>query len=159
MARLEIVGSPFDSSWAFRVAHSEGVTDFEGAQAVQVAGNLLSRLNHAGGSASQIRDATRRIADAGDADRYIRASGALRRVRRRKNAIFWDDDIGVLGLTSTERIALEIAVHEDAERLAMQGELSALEEAWRDAEEIASIADNMFVDELARPMRTNVPPA
>ncbi len=155
VARLEIVASPIDSSWALRVAHSEGVTDFAGAQAVQVAGNLLSRLNHDGGSASQIREATRRIADAGDADRYIRASGALRAVRRRKNAIFWDDDVGVLGLTSTERIALEIAVHEDAERLAMQGELTALEEAWRDAEEIASIADSMFVDEVARPLRSD----
>ena len=52
----------------------------------------------------------------------------------------------MLGLTSTERIALEIAVHEDAERLAMQGELAALESAWKDAEEIAAISDAMFAD-------------
>lgn len=157
VARLEIIASQFDQSWAFRVAHSEGVTDFEGAQAVQVAGNLLSRLNLDGGTSAQIREATRRIADAGDADRYIRASSTLRTVRRRKNAIFWDDDVGVLGLTSTERIALEIAVHEDAERLAMQGELTALEEAWRDAEEIAAIADSMFVDDLLQPGRPDTP--
>ena len=159
VARLEIVASAIDSSWLFRVAHSDGVTDFKGAQAVQVAGNLLSRLNHDGGSSSQIREATRRIADAGDADRYIRASSALRGTRRRKNAIFWNDDVGVLGLTSTERVALEIAVHEDAERLAMQGELTALEDAWRDAEEIAAIADGMFVDELPHPPATNLPTA
>ena len=65
--------------------------------------------------------------------------------RRRKNSIFWDDSVGVLGLTPVERIALEIAVNEDAERSAMQGELAALEAAWRDAEEIAAIADEMFV--------------
>ena len=159
VARLEIVASDVDSSWLFRVAHADGVTDFSGAQAVQVAGNLLSRLNHDGGSPSQIREATRRIAAAGDADRYIRASVELRDTRRRKNAIFWDDNVGVLGLTSTERFALEIAVHEDAERLAMQGELTALETAWRDAEEIAAIADGMFVDDLPHPSTGDRPTA
>ncbi len=57
--------------------------------------------------------------------------------------------MGALGLTTTERIALEIAVHEDAERQAMHGELQALEDAWRDAEEIAAIADEMFPDTSA----------
>lgn len=33
---------------------------------------------------------------------------------------------------------------EDAERQAMQGELSAIEDAWRDGAEIAEIADSMF---------------
>ncbi len=145
VARLEIVASPRDPSWTFRVAHTDGVSDFEGADALQVAGNLLSRINQDGGTRAQIRDATKRIAAVGDVDRYIRESAVLRTNRRRKNAIFWDDDVGVLGLTPVERIALEIAVHEDAERQAMQGELAALEAAWRDAEEIAHIADRMFV--------------
>lgn len=144
VARLEIVAASGDATWSFRVAHTDGTTDFAGAQAVQMAGNLLARLNRHGGTQAQIRDASQRIADAGDADRYIRASSALRTTRRRKNSIFWDDEVGVLGLTAVERMALEIAVHEDAERLAMQGELSALEDAWRDAEEIAAIADALF---------------
>ncbi len=146
IARLEILPGRADGEWSFRVAHTDGSADFAGAQAVHVAGHLLARLNRDGGSAAQIREATRRIADAGDADRYIRDSSALRMTRRRKNAIFWDDDVGALGLTATERIALEIAVHEGAERQAMQGELTALEAAWKDAEEIAAIADDMFLD-------------
>ena len=40
-------------------------------------------------------------------------------------------------------LALEMAVHDELERDAMQGELSALEEAWRQAEEIAGIADRL----------------
>ncbi len=40
-------------------------------------------------------------------------------------------------------LALEMAVHDELERDAMQGELSALEEAWRQAEEIAAIADRL----------------
>jgi len=45
--------------------------------------------------------------------------------------------------------------HEDSERRALEGELHVLEAAWKDAEEIAGIADDMFLpesvaDDLAR---------
>ncbi len=40
-----------------------------------------------------------------------------------------------------DRLALERAAHEDAERAAMAGTLAALERAWRDAEELARIVD------------------
>jgi len=146
VARLEIVTTRDDGAWQFRVAHQDGVFDLGGATAGQVAGQLLSRLNRRGGTAGQLRQASRLITDAGDADHFIRGSGVLRQTRRRKNSIFWDDGIGVLGLTQTERLALEIALHEDAERHAMEGELRALETAWRDAEEIAAISDTLFED-------------
>jgi hypothetical protein len=57
----------------------------------------------------------------------------------------------LLALPMVDRLALEMAAHEDSERRAMEGELRELEEAWREAEEIAEIADSMFDDEeLAR---------
>jgi hypothetical protein len=40
-----------------------------------------------------------------------------------------------------EALALEMALQDEAERRAMEGELAALEEAWREAESIARIAD------------------
>jgi hypothetical protein len=43
------------------------------------------------------------------------------------------------------RLALEMALHEEQERRALEGELAMLEEAWQQAEEIASIADNLLV--------------
>lgn len=144
VARLEVLADHGSVPWQLRIAHADGVLDLDRSQAVQVASPLLAHLNARGGSRGQISEATRRITEAGDAEQYIRTSSALRATRRRKNAIFWDDDVGVLGLTSTERLALEIAMNEDAERQAMQGELAALEAAWRDAEEIAAIADRMF---------------
>jgi hypothetical protein len=48
-------------------------------------------------------------------------------------------------LPQTLRLALEMAAHEDIERRAMEGELSLLERAWREAEEIAAISDSMFL--------------
>jgi hypothetical protein len=40
-------------------------------------------------------------------------------------------------------MALEMALHEEQERRAMEGELRVLEAAWREAEEIAEIADRL----------------
>jgi hypothetical protein len=54
----------------------------------------------------------------------------------------------LLSLVSPElRLALEMVSHEDSERRALEGELYLLEEAWRDAEEIAAISDDMFLPE------------
>lgn len=50
----------------------------------------------------------------------------------------------LLDVPLVDRLALEMAAHEDTERRAFAGELSELERAWRDAEEIAAIADAMF---------------
>jgi hypothetical protein len=40
-------------------------------------------------------------------------------------------------------LALEMALHEETERRALDGELAMLEAMWRDAEEIAAIADRL----------------
>jgi hypothetical protein len=40
-------------------------------------------------------------------------------------------------------LGVEMAVNEENERHALEGELALLEEAWKDAEEIASIADRL----------------
>jgi hypothetical protein len=45
-----------------------------------------------------------------------------------------------------ERLALEMAVHEEAERRALEGELAKLADEWKEAEEVAAIADDMFVE-------------
>jgi len=46
-----------------------------------------------------------------------------------------------------DRLALEMAANEDVERRALAGELEQLEEAWREAEEIAAIADHLLDEE------------
>lgn len=48
---------------------------------------------------------------------------------------------GDRSIAPADRLALEIAVHEETERRALQGELAGLEEMWRQAEEIARLAD------------------
>jgi hypothetical protein len=69
------------------------------------------------------------------------------------NRSFWgrggtgsDEQTPLFRLPAVDRLALEMAANEDIERKAMMGELEALHVAWRDAEEIAAIADEMFTD-------------
>jgi hypothetical protein len=52
--------------------------------------------------------------------------------------------IGAMSLSVTERLALEMAVHEEIERRAAEGELAELHTAWVEAEEIAGIVDGML---------------
>jgi len=53
----------------------------------------------------------------------------------------------LFGLDPVQRLALEMALHEDAERAALEGELGELERAWQEAEEIAGISDNLLLPE------------
>ena len=71
------------------------------------------------------------------------------------NRSFWgrggtgsDEKTPLFRLPAVDRLALEMAANEDIERRALMGELEALHAAWKDAEEIARIADEMFADEV-----------
>ena len=48
-------------------------------------------------------------------------------------------------LPRVQRLAVEMAAHEESERRALEGELALLQQAWRNAEEIAVIADNLLL--------------
>ena len=45
------------------------------------------------------------------------------------------------------KLAVEMALHEEQERRALEGELWRLERAWEEAEEIADIADSLLLPE------------
>jgi hypothetical protein len=71
------------------------------------------------------------------------------------NRSFWgrggtgsDETTPLFRLPSVDRLALEMASNEDIERRALQGELEALAAAWKEAEEIANISDELFADEV-----------
>jgi hypothetical protein len=115
-----------------------------GDDALRAAGQLLPKLNAAGARAAQVQNAVRLIEEAGDPARVFATQAARARPGPRSKRS--EGRELVIGQLPTEvRLALEMAAHEEAERRALEGELALLEEAWRDAEEIAAIADNMFL--------------
>ena len=61
----------------------------------------------------------------------------------------------LVALPAPVRLALEMAGHEETERIALEGDLRELHAAWCEAEEIAAIADNLLLpasieEQLAR---------
>jgi hypothetical protein len=147
LSRIEFIERSEGSGWVVRVVHDHGIVDLKGQQAMQTAGQLLSHMNAHGGSATDVSEAADLITAAGDAAAFMRKTIQLREERWRTGNTFLNNAYGALSLAALERLALEMAVHEDAERVALQGELEALEAAWRDAEEIAAISDSLLVPE------------
>ena len=81
----------------------------------------------------------------------VGASDIERLAFRLTGRTFWgnggigsEPQTALLDVPLVDRLALEMAAHEETERRALEGELAELEEAWRDADEIAAIADALL---------------
>ena len=158
-ARMSVIERRVDDGpLTLRLESVEGTHRLEGEDAARVAARLMPTVNRFGGSAKQVREAVGILEEIGDPSRMMQTlqlrhgapDTAPRWVRRRspfRSGLERVEDLpGVLHtLAPPHRLALEMALHEESERRAMDGELAALETAWREAEEIANIADNMFV--------------
>ena len=117
--------------------------EITGDAAVRAAAALLPRMNHDGGSKKEVASAVSLLESVPDLALVFRQAAATTTTRKR---LFQPATSGLLSaLPQSTRLALEMASHEDAERRALEGELHVLEAAWRDAEEIAGIADDMFL--------------
>jgi hypothetical protein len=130
----------------YRYHSGREMRELTGDAAIRAAGALLPRINQKGGSRDDVQRAVAVLeADPAPEHVFTRAVGSLDRTER------WS--AGKRGVSLLHklplhtRLALEMAAHEDTERRALEGELHLLEAAWRDAEEIAGIADDMFLPE------------
>ena len=139
-----------------------------GANALRAAASILPGINVKGANRAEVSDAVRRLERTPDPNELFVTAARIptpKRMRKYSSAI-GDVDEGIWTFPSardggaartdpretfldrlppTLRLALEMAAHEDIERRAMEGELSMLEQAWREAEEIAAISDSMFL--------------
>lgn len=101
-------------------------------EALELATRILPSVNRFGGKASDVQEAVDLLEEQPDPRRLF-ADVARSRAGN------------LVDCAPELRLALEMAAHEDAERRVLDGELAELESAWKDAEEIAAIADNMFL--------------
>ena len=116
------------------------VLQLTGDEALRAAGMLLPAVNRSGGRADAVRDAVALLDESPDPLRYFE-----RTALRAPSSPSTKQKFAIAALPAPVRLALEMAAHEESERRALEGELAQLERAWRDAEEIAAIADDMFL--------------
>ena len=126
----------------------EAAFEVHGDAAIRAAGVLLPHMNLAGGSKKEVSAAVD-ILERASGDPYRLFHEAMTTVGERDIRRIFSPTIpnALSGLPTAGRLALEMAAHEDSERRALEGELHELETAWKDAEEIAGIADDMFLPE------------
>lgn len=174
LEHMKLLGGEGDDPYRFLLKHSYGRQELSGEPARRALGALLARVNRVGASGDTVRDATAIVVDAGAPERAVAALAreAARRTgdweeqwrrwqrdpvgeqMRRPLAFTFREVVsnrqappnkGALpNLPRPQRLALEMALHEDTEQRAMEGELAILEAAWREAEEIAAIVDGML---------------
>src|SRR5690349_8853166 len=133
-----------DGSASLYVVHDAGVATYEGTAALQIASVLVASSNRLGATDRQVRTAVSRIERSGDAQGYLNSVSVLGAARGRVMSMLNSyRHLGALRLDPAERLALEMAMHEETERRVLEGELALLATAWKEAEEIAAIADEL----------------
>ncbi len=159
MRKAEIHHSDAPEGWSLKLFYRQGErrvlfwsqgkgrrkdTLLEGPTALRAAGQVLPQVNEWGASDSQVRDAVTLIEESRSPERLFQRVASEQAAKRAAGALMADPKL-LRKVDANTRLALEMAAHEEGERRALEGELAILEEAWREAEEIASIADRLLI--------------
>jgi hypothetical protein len=114
----------------------------EGEMARTALQKILPRANRQGAGRESVQTAVRALEETPTTDAMIAmlARGPVGAWKQKKG-----HDRTLHTLKSELRLALEMTTHEEAERRWLAGELLELEQAWRQAEEIAEIADKLGI--------------
>ena len=148
--QLEVKLAPSRNAGFFSGRFEGASATLWGDDAIRAAGALLPLVNRAGGGAGDVREAVKVVEHARSLrDLY---HGVARDAKRNFESSMWQfGEPGILRkLPVSLRLALEMAAHEEQERRALEGELAELEAAWKQAEEIAAIADDLLVGDGVR---------
>jgi len=149
-----------DTGWKLNLSYDPGgaafgagpnymMRELRGDTALRVAGQLLPKINATGAKQRDVQSAVQLLEQHADPMKLFEHEARLLpsvpgRPRARVSVA------GAIAKFPIEtRLALEMAAHEEQERRAMDGELALLEAAWIQAEEVAKIADDMFLPESA----------
>jgi hypothetical protein len=162
LAKTSIEPGSSDGPLAIVVSHTGGEIRWSGPAAERAAARLLPPVNRFGATPGAVREAVHSIEARSTAEAYLRslarAANQVTAPQSEPPRWIWGDrppESGLFALSPNQRLALEMALHEESERRALEGELAELERAWREAEEIAAIADDLLIpasirDTLAR---------
>jgi hypothetical protein len=155
---------------AIDLRHETGRWHFEGPEAMRVASALMPKVNRYGGTKQRIADAVTAIEVDRGSEGYLESLSRLAAVTtrrppkpvRRLSLMHEMPEFGLFGMTPVQRLAFEMALHEEAERRAMAGELGELQRAWQEAEEIAAISDDLLlppgVEQQLKRIQTSLEP-
>jgi hypothetical protein len=135
---IRMIQSDEAPGWGIRFAHDANLRDFHGREAVHMAHLVAPLVNIEGGTRKEVAGAVYEIEKVGSPEKYFRRVLDYGRGKNWKYT-------SISEYPNEMRLAFEMASHEESERIALETELARLEQDWREAEEVAAIADNLFV--------------
>ena len=136
LTRFRLIPGEDDRAWSLRLPSGDELT---GPIAYQAAALLLPIINRGGGDARAVELAARYQKRKGGTPEAVFAAAA-RRYGAGKTA-------RLSALDPQIRLALEMSSHEESEREELEAELSVLERAWKEAEELAVVSDRLMLPE------------
>ena len=125
------------TDWRGRRVYSNDMLVLGDARARAFLARAMVDVNEKGASRKLLDDAVQLLARWGSAEEFIRGVATKGRTLGQRH------DLPGAQFAPRSALVLEMALHEEQERRALEGELALLESAWREAEEIASIADRL----------------
>ncbi len=136
-APARITDPPVPRIVTYKAHPNQPIAVFTGTEAIRIAGRILPKVNISGAGADDVKRAVGLLEADADPARFFGRQVAGRTLTGGGQA---------LGkIPKPVRLALEMSAHEDTERRALEGELAMLDAAWREADEIAGIADNLLL--------------
>ena len=147
MDKSKLLVDPASEEWTLALKQKRGVEMLHGAEAMRIAGLLLPKMNYMAGSKQSVADAVDQIERTGDPMAFLERVPHDLSLKDSREGVKPKKQGLITNLSKPTKLALEMALHEEQERRALAGELIDLEMAWREAEEVAQIADNLLVSE------------
>jgi len=150
-----------ESGWGLLLPNEQGPPiSFHGENARRTTALLMPKVNSGGASRRRVQEAVQRLEAVGDPTIYMQHLANMKPPPSRKPRASNSSLLTKLDLET--RLAVEMAVNEENERIALAGELALLELEWKEAEELAAIADRLGlpdeVDRQLEDMRKRVAP-
>jgi len=127
-----------EGGWKLMFAHDAGDEMLVGAEAINALALLTPRINIGGAPERTVRQATRRLEAFDEVTQYLLPAAHVAEFRGPGQKT-------VANLPLVTRLAIEMAANDENERHAMEGDFALLELDWKEAEEIAAIADGLLV--------------
>ncbi|MES2523287.1 MAG: hypothetical protein V4617_11345 [Gemmatimonadota bacterium] len=120
-----------------------GELSIRGDEAAGVLRRVMPAVNRGGASRGTVAEGVALIERAGGADHF--GTWAASQLRLWSTRQTFGDTGDLAHIPAPARLAFEMALHEESERSALDGELALLEQAWHQAEAIAKIADGLLI--------------
>ena len=107
-----------ESGWSLFVEHEKGVAEVHGKEALRALALMLPFINHRGATRKQVDQAIATIEAHGGPERFVSETLSPRRLSAGLHQL--------KSLANVVRVALEIAVNEEAEKAALRGDLASI---------------------------------